>query len=183
MEKYRGHLLNWYDTRSLRSLEPRYVSTVDSGNLAGNLLVVKRACNELVQPPDAARIVAGLTDTLLLLREIQATARAGPVQDSGFLQALTQIQEKLTTIEACGFAADAAFEQLEQQAVALTQLLAGSELTAVHAAIDSLRHCILSHRRDIDMQGGRDWTGVFICTRKCTKTNRRPVFILLRRYN
>ena len=154
MEKYRGHFLNWYDTRSLRSLEPRYVSTVDSGNLAGSLLVVKRACDELVQLPDAARIVAGLTDSLMLLREIQATPRAGSVQDSGFLQALTQIEEKLAAIDVSGSAAGAAFGQLEQQAVALTQLLAGSAPTAVHAAIDSLRQCILSHRRDIDTQGG-----------------------------
>ena len=34
LERYRGHFLNWYDTRLLHSLEPRYVSTVDSGNLA-----------------------------------------------------------------------------------------------------------------------------------------------------
>jgi len=38
LERYRGHLLNWYDTQSLTPLQPRYVSTVDSGNLAGALL-------------------------------------------------------------------------------------------------------------------------------------------------
>ena len=38
MEQYRGHFYNWYDTRSLKPLFPRYVSTVDSGNLvAANL--------------------------------------------------------------------------------------------------------------------------------------------------
>ncbi len=37
MEKYKGHLFNWYDIRSLAPLNPRYISTVDSGNLLGHL--------------------------------------------------------------------------------------------------------------------------------------------------
>jgi cyclic beta-1,2-glucan synthetase len=44
LERHRGHFLNWYDTRHLTPLLPRYVSTVDSGNLAACLLVVKQAC-------------------------------------------------------------------------------------------------------------------------------------------
>src|SRR5690606_25776488 len=39
MEKFKGHLYNWYDTRDLRVLHPHYVSSVDSGNLAGHLIV------------------------------------------------------------------------------------------------------------------------------------------------
>lgn len=46
MAKYKGHLYNWYDTRTLAVLQPAYVSTVDSGNLAGLLLAVARACHE-----------------------------------------------------------------------------------------------------------------------------------------
>ena len=38
MEKHRGHFFNWYDTRSLRPLRPRFVSTVDSGNLCAGLI-------------------------------------------------------------------------------------------------------------------------------------------------
>ena len=44
LERFRGHLYNWYDTTDLAPLEPRYVSTVDSGNLAAHLLVLKQAC-------------------------------------------------------------------------------------------------------------------------------------------
>jgi cyclic beta-1,2-glucan synthetase len=44
LERHRGHFLNWYDTRHLTPLLPRYVSTVDSGNLAACLLAVKQAC-------------------------------------------------------------------------------------------------------------------------------------------
>ncbi|MDP9897777.1 GH36-type glycosyl hydrolase domain-containing protein [Variovorax ginsengisoli] len=44
LDKHRGHLLNWYDTRTLRMLPPAYVSSVDSGNLAGHLIAVAQAC-------------------------------------------------------------------------------------------------------------------------------------------
>ncbi len=68
LEHYRGHLLNWYDTESLAALAPRYVSTVDSGNLAGCLLVVEQACLAL---PDSFVIRPerwqGLLDTLGLM--------------------------------------------------------------------------------------------------------------------
>ena len=54
MERYRGHFYNWYDTRSLKPLPPLYVSTVDSGNLAGNLLVLRSGLLELVETQSAA---------------------------------------------------------------------------------------------------------------------------------
>jgi len=41
LERFRGHFYNWYDTQDLRILFPRYVSTVDSGNLAGHLLTLR----------------------------------------------------------------------------------------------------------------------------------------------
>ena len=54
MERHRGHFLNWYDTRTLQPLPPRYVSTVDSGNLCAHLLAVAQACTELARDPHAA---------------------------------------------------------------------------------------------------------------------------------
>jgi len=47
LERHEGHLLNWYDTQNLSPLLPRYVSTVDSGNLAGALLAVAEGCRRL----------------------------------------------------------------------------------------------------------------------------------------
>ncbi len=47
LRRFRGHFLNWYDTRDLRPLDPAYVSTVDSGNLAAHLIAVAQACREL----------------------------------------------------------------------------------------------------------------------------------------
>ena len=44
MPRYRGHLYNWHSTRDLHVLDPAYVSSVDSGNLAGHLIAVAQAC-------------------------------------------------------------------------------------------------------------------------------------------
>ena len=53
LERHEGHLLNWYDTQTLAPLLPRYVSTVDSGNLAGALVALAEGCRQLGRPPDA----------------------------------------------------------------------------------------------------------------------------------
>ncbi len=78
MTKYAGHLLNWYDTSTLAPLAPRYVSTVDSGNLAGALLALAAGLREIASKPlDAGRLCAGGADTALLLQESLA-ALASP---------------------------------------------------------------------------------------------------------
>ncbi len=51
MERHRGHFLNWYDTETLQPLHPRYVSTVDSGNLCAHLVAVAQACSALAAQP------------------------------------------------------------------------------------------------------------------------------------
>lgn len=54
LPKHDGHLLNWYETRTMQVLPPAYVSTVDSGNLAGLLLAVAQACRSFARAPSAA---------------------------------------------------------------------------------------------------------------------------------
>jgi cyclic beta-1,2-glucan synthetase len=44
MERLHGHFFNWYDLHDLRVLAPAYISTVDSGNLAGHLIALRQAC-------------------------------------------------------------------------------------------------------------------------------------------
>ena len=57
LERFEGHLLNWYDTRTLAPLPPAYISTVDSGNLAGALLTLSVALQQL--PRIASTATAG----------------------------------------------------------------------------------------------------------------------------
>jgi cyclic beta-1,2-glucan synthetase len=78
LPRYRGHFFNWYDTRTLAPLHPRYVSTVDSGNLAIALIVARRGLEELADaPPLPPRWRVGLRDTAEVLREALAAARPG----------------------------------------------------------------------------------------------------------
>jgi len=70
MERYRGHFYNWYDTTTLEPLRPTYVSTVDSGNLAGHLATLAAGLDELVHAPAVARqVFTGLATTLDLVAE------------------------------------------------------------------------------------------------------------------
>ncbi len=70
MEKCKGHLYNWYDTESLRPLEPRYVSTVDSGNLASHLVALANICSHWsLQPPTGAQYLDGIEDAAAILGE------------------------------------------------------------------------------------------------------------------
>ena len=70
LERYRGHFYNWYDTRTLKPLYPQYVSSVDSGNLAGSLLTLQAGLAELKDRPVlSANAFQGLRDTLQVLAE------------------------------------------------------------------------------------------------------------------
>ena len=68
LERYQGHFFNWYDTQSLKPLRPMYVSSVDSGNLAGHLLTLIQG---LLQLPEqlilGPRLFEGINDTLQIL--------------------------------------------------------------------------------------------------------------------
>jgi len=69
LPRYHGHFFNWYETRELRPLEPRYVSTVDSGNLAGHLLTVAQGCDDGIRQPLFTPVALdGLADALQLAR-------------------------------------------------------------------------------------------------------------------
>ena len=71
MERFKGHFYNWYDTQSLKPLPPLYVSTVDSGNLAGHLLTLRAGL--LALPEETmfrGRVFEGISDTLGLIAEL-----------------------------------------------------------------------------------------------------------------
>lgn len=70
LKRYKNHFYNWYDTHTLKPLFPLYVSSVDSGNLAGHLLTLGQGIRELkktpVYQPD---IFSGLLDTVQVIKE------------------------------------------------------------------------------------------------------------------
>jgi cellobiose phosphorylase len=99
LERHEGHLLNWYDTRTLVPLPPRYVSTVDSGNLAGALIALAQGLRALADGAHDPAPWKGIADAGGLLA---AALEHGPrgsgevrVGKDGFQQLLRQVQEAL----------------------------------------------------------------------------------------
>jgi len=87
LERHRGHFYNWYETRTLQPLQPLYVSSVDSGNLAGHLLTLaaglREQADDLIYTP---QIFSGLQDTLKILMGL-----------AGENTALIQLETKLAS--------------------------------------------------------------------------------------
>ncbi|MFN2375773.1 MAG: GH36-type glycosyl hydrolase domain-containing protein [Candidatus Binatia bacterium] len=162
LERFRGHLYNWYDTQDLRALEPKYVSSVDSGNLAGHLLALANACREVIRRPVVnPHWSAGIEDALALVR-------AGLDGRGGVRRTQTvtriQLQESLDALAAClrplaATPAAAAFQlaELERHGETLVDIArtqaaergagAGAEVLAWAEAV---RESIRSHARDLD---------------------------------
>ena len=78
MERYRGHFINWYDTRTLQPLPPAYVSTVDSGNLAASFIALGQG---LMQIPDQPILrwetLEGILDSLALISQLGGKLSSG----------------------------------------------------------------------------------------------------------
>ena len=101
LERHRNHFYNWYDTQTLEPLLPRYVSTVDSGNLAAHLLTLRAGLiamsDELIP---AGRLWGGIADTALVLDAIPSLA-ARP-QFSRFQKVLEKVTSPGVTMSPSG---------------------------------------------------------------------------------
>jgi len=78
MERFRGHFYNWYDTQTLKILQPPYISTVDSGNLSGHLLTLQSGLLSLSDEPILSkRWLEGINDTFYTFIENETEALSG----------------------------------------------------------------------------------------------------------
>ena len=76
LPRQHGHLFNWYDTRTLEALRPRFISTVDSGNLVASLLTLQNGCLELLQRPLLnPALLDGYSDHLRMLVELKVISK------------------------------------------------------------------------------------------------------------
>ncbi len=90
LERHEGHLLNWYDMQTLKPLEPRYVSTVDSGNLLGALWSLEHGLEELIRRPVLdCSVFEGLRDSAEVLKEA-ADREGAPLPDAGAFEELVR---------------------------------------------------------------------------------------------
>ena len=99
LDRHEGHLLNWYDIQTLAPLNPRYVSTVDSGNLLGALWTLDRGLESLMRAPLLdARAFAGLHDAGEVLRQVVREDRFSGL-DAQVLDDLRRVWETPTGLD------------------------------------------------------------------------------------
>ncbi len=161
IEKFRGHLCNWYDTLNLRPLEPRYISSVDSGNLAGDLLTLAAGSRQLIhQPAVEPGILEGVQDSILLLREAldkltTDTSRLHAVTPKQLRDAVNALAD--STRPFSGNAADWGVRMLElyrrsqtvsDMAQTLAQELRSDSHSELHIWAQAAKGAIDSHLRD-----------------------------------
>jgi cyclic beta-1,2-glucan synthetase len=154
LPRFRGHFYNWYGTADLRPLEPRYVSTVDSGNLAGHLIALANACaawRDLAA--GAAPYREGLADAAGIAAEEVAR-----LSSSGTLPGLTVVGAALAALtvrlaqapggDRCADLARLAVDT--GAAMALAKVLATEKSNAGELAlwITALHRSVESHLRD-----------------------------------
>lgn len=71
LDRYKGHFYNWYDIHLGHVLNPRYISTVDSGNLAAGLIVINQAVGKIMSRTYSLEpLLSGLKDTLYSVADI-----------------------------------------------------------------------------------------------------------------
>ncbi|MGH7837286.1 MAG: hypothetical protein ACREQC_05595, partial [Candidatus Binataceae bacterium] len=183
MELFRGHFYNWYDTFDLHPLDPKYVSTVDSGNLAAHLLTLANACRELMEKSTfKSNVLAGMRDTARLLSDaligIPRTGRTQVVTRKQLSSAVDAIRTSLELAPAG--AVDWAQRFVEWKALTqnvadiaqtLTQERGDAADSELAAWANALQVCTESHSRDagilipLAQMESKDVAGLTACLR------------------
>jgi len=165
MERRHGHFYNWYDTGDLRPLDPRYISSVDSGNLAGHLITLANACKEwrAVAQTAACRL-AGVADALDLMEADGLRLNEGRKSPSVSWRRLgnevARLRSGLAQAVAEGADIHDLLDGLADQASTLLDAareVALAEPGALGEGVqfwaEAVRACIESHRRDLAVAG------------------------------
>ena len=152
LEHHQGHLFNWYDTRTCEPLHPHYVSSVDSGNLAGHLLALANTCREWIEAPglDADRS-DGLADGLAVIRQCVADLDRDATSAGERLAITARLAVAETAVAELG-RQDNRGRGLAAVAAALADL---AELAVNHSGvtawIEETRRSVASLRRDAEL--------------------------------
>ncbi|HSD10451.1 MAG TPA: glucoamylase family protein, partial [Candidatus Binatia bacterium] len=161
LERFRGHFYNWYETRDLRVLEPKYVSSVDSGNLAGHLIALANACREAIDRPVLGpERFAGIEDALLELEESASAVgdhrRTGLVTRKHLDEALGSFAAGLAPVPQgpAAFAKSlATLRDRVETVLDIARPLVDEEKADDHEVLawaEAARVCVASHIRDLE---------------------------------
>ncbi|ARP82946.1 glycosyl transferase [Bordetella genomosp. 8] len=166
LERHRGHFLNWYATDELHVLAPAYVSSVDSGNLAGHLIALGNACREWRESPFGQTMRQGLQDTIALAREtIAEMAMAGNDPLRQLTQALDEMDVMLSDRQDTRSLLPALLRLATKAGrYARTLELGGADGSPADLTFwtDALAAAIQEHRADVDASRHRGETDALL---------------------
>jgi cyclic beta-1,2-glucan synthetase len=160
LERFRGHFYNWYDTVNLRPLDPKYVSSVDSGNIAGHLLALGNGCREMIQKSSIeSSALAGVGDSVRLLQNALSKVADSKRTHTVTVKQLRNASRNLVNVmgNAPANAADWAIRFVELRehaqtaadiAQTLAQELGDAAASESRAWAEAARACVESHWRD-----------------------------------
>jgi cyclic beta-1,2-glucan synthetase len=159
LEKYQGHLYNWYDTQTLAPLHPKYISTVDSGNFAGHLITLKQACLEIAKGDYKNKnFLQGLGDTFGVLDELlYKLQHHTKLPKSGSLKRLNETLSFVKSKSQDG-SWDEVYTSLQHSKKLLNDLIFESRpelFDKIELWMDCLAHQVDSYRRDESMMPNR----------------------------
>ncbi|MDP3919419.1 MAG: glucoamylase family protein [Candidatus Omnitrophota bacterium] len=155
LKKYRGHLYNWYDTHTLEPLNPLYVSSVDSGNLAGHLWTLAGTCRQLGQTPLMTNnILSGLADIFTFIQEdasnIRGTQRTETVTQVQLEETLAAIRLCLRGVPESHAQWSAHFSELKKESDTLSDIARALDDGALLKSSDRFARQIHSHAKDFE---------------------------------
>ena len=151
MERFRGHFYNWYETTTLSPLEPRYISSVDSGNLAGHLIALANGLSEMAVSPIVNSFWRlALEDDVLLLREsLSAHKSADRAKLSG---AIDDLAAMLRDAPVGAAQTSRKLSELMLQAESMLEIARDNRESAeTIIQIEALRASLAGHLREIDL--------------------------------
>ncbi|WP_029349199.1 glucoamylase family protein [Bosea sp. 117] len=152
LPRYRGHFFNWYGTQDLATLPPAYVSSVDSGNLAGHLITLANACEEWTDAPVGVNARAGIADALALAREaMTALPTAGSPRGQALAGCLDEIDAQLNgvqTLEATAPVLKRLADRAHRIAQEIVPATAEDGSTDIAYWIEAIGRAVSEHQRD-----------------------------------
>ncbi len=163
LRRFHGHFVNWYDTRDLRPLEPLYISTVDSGNLAGHLIALSQGCRQLMRRPLLGpHVLDGIRDALQpVLDTVEKTTFRPRSETVTALQVREALQAMSAVLEDPPTSAlewERRFKELEARADnlldianTLSSALENGEASEILAWAMAVRDTVQSHARDLEL--------------------------------
>ncbi|RUO31902.1 glycosyl transferase [Aliidiomarina sedimenti] len=142
LQRFNGHFLNWYSTETLTPLTPAYISSVDSGNLAGHLLVVANACEEWLAEQSVTAPLTGLADNCQLAQLALQDVKGNH----------TEIASLIRNIETQALASPATLpdDTLVNQLLTQVDMIADDQAaySELHYWVRAIKQSVQQHQRD-----------------------------------